>query len=79
MDSNSRVAVKDVARLAGVSVATVSRVSACLSVVQESTKRRVEAAIAISNYVSNEAGRSLSRFCLAARRDSLSPSKKIPG
>src|SRR4051812_29260828 len=50
--------IKDVARLAGVSTATVSRTLAEPEKVTEATRRKVEAAIRRSGYVRNALARS---------------------
>lgn len=57
--------LNDVARLAGVSHQTVSRVVNNRPHVSEATRRRVEEALAASGYVPNEAARAL-----AARQSS---------
>lgn len=54
--------IKDVARLAGVSVATVSRVINSDDVVTRETKQRVEAAVKSLNYSPNLLGRNLRRL-----------------
>lgn len=51
--------IKDVAKEAGVSVATVSRVINRNGYVQEETRKLVEAAISKLNYLPNEVARSL--------------------
>lgn len=51
--------IKDVAKEAGVSVATVSRVLNQNGYVQENTRKMVEAAIKKLNYLPNEVARSL--------------------
>ncbi|MDO7905596.1 LacI family DNA-binding transcriptional regulator [Paenibacillus sp. JX-17] len=53
------VTIKEVARLAGVSVATVSRVINETGYVHEDTRRKVEAAVQTLNYTPNEVARSL--------------------
>jgi LacI family transcriptional regulator, repressor for deo operon, udp, cdd, tsx, nupC, and nupG len=50
--------IKDVARLAGVSIATVSRTLATPEKVSEATRRKVQQAIQRSGYVRNELARS---------------------
>lgn len=55
----NRATIRDVARLAGVSVATVSRVLNKSGYVKEETRFRIEAAIRQCNYRPNEAARSL--------------------
>ncbi|MFG3701742.1 LacI family DNA-binding transcriptional regulator [Micromonospora sp. NPDC047620] len=61
--SNSRLTVREIARLAGVSVATVSRVSNGTGQVSEETRRRVLRAIEEHGYRPDHLGRAL-----AARR-----------
>lgn len=51
--------IRDVARQAGVSIATVSRVHRGSAPVAEPTRRRVEAAIAELRYTPSRLGRSL--------------------
>ena len=53
--------IKDVARLAGVSTATVSRTLASPAKVAENTRQRVMAAVAESGYVANSMARNLRR------------------
>lgn len=53
------VTIKDVAELAGVSIATVSRVLNHLGVVNPDTERKVLSAVAMLNYQRNEVARSL--------------------
>jgi hypothetical protein len=68
VDQRPKPTIKHVARLAGVSVATVSRVTSGLTVVSESTKRRVEEAIASVGYKSNLAAVDMSSLASKARR-----------
>lgn len=56
---NSRVTVREIARLAGVSVATVSRVSNGIGQVSEETRRRVLNAIEAHGYRPDHLGRAL--------------------
>lgn len=58
-DENSMMTIKDVARLAGVSVATVSRVINESGYVNVDTRKKVEAAVKQMNYTPNEVARSL--------------------
>jgi LacI family transcriptional regulator len=51
--------IKEVANLAGCSVATVSRVINNNGYVKEQTKKRIECAISELNYQPNEAARTL--------------------
>lgn len=53
------ITIKDVAKIAGVSVATVSRVINESGYVNIDTRKKVEAAIRQSNYSPNEVARSL--------------------
>jgi DNA-binding LacI/PurR family transcriptional regulator len=68
MDQRPKPTIKHVARVAGVSVATVSRVTSGLTVVSEPTKRRVEEAIASVGYKPNLAAVDMSRLASNARR-----------
>lgn len=54
--------IEDVARQAGVSIATVSRVLNSTAIVEASTARRVREAIAALNYIPRPAARSLAGF-----------------
>ena len=53
--------IKDVSRLSGVSIATVSRVVNSPHLVAPETRTKVEAAIAQTEYIPNQAARSLHR------------------
>jgi LacI family transcriptional regulator len=59
MKTNRRATIDDVARMAGVSIKTVSRVTNHEPNVRESTREKVEAAIAKLNYRPNLSARSL--------------------
>ncbi len=59
MNKNRKATIDDVARLAGVSIKTVSRVSNREPNVRESTREKVEAAIARLNYRPSMSARSL--------------------
>lgn len=59
----SRVTIADVARAAGVSTATVSRVLNGLGPVSAATRQRVQAAVAELHYAPHGAARSLARGC----------------
>ena len=54
-----RVTIKDVSRVAGVSIKTVSRVLNKEKYVREETKRRVEEAVAALNFSPSLAARTL--------------------
>ena len=60
-DAPSPPTIKDVARLAGVSLATVSRVLNAEPHVREETRLRVQRAVAVLNYRRNEAAAELRR------------------
>jgi LacI family transcriptional regulator len=59
---------KDVARLAAVSVATVSRVLSGSNQVKPETRERVMAAMKLCNYEPNEHALAISRLASLARR-----------
>ncbi len=59
MDSNIPVTIKDVARLAGVSIATVSRALNESDVVKDQTRKAVLEAVEKLGYNRNEVARSL--------------------
>lgn len=59
MDKGETATIKDVAKLAGVSIATVSRVLNKLGVVNPETERKVLSAVAMLHYQRNAVARSL--------------------
>ncbi len=59
MAKNDQATIKDVAKLAGVSIATVSRVLNNLGVVNPETERKVVSAVNMLHYQRNEVARSL--------------------
>ena len=59
MRNKKKVSIKDIARLSGVSVATVSRVINHNGRFSEETRKRVEAVIEQYHYTTNMAGKSL--------------------
>ncbi|MDD3903910.1 MAG: LacI family DNA-binding transcriptional regulator [Sphaerochaeta sp.] len=59
MEKNEQATIKDVAKLAGVSIATVSRVLNNLGVVNAETERKVLSAVAMLHYQRNAVARSL--------------------
>ncbi|NBR31803.1 MAG: LacI family transcriptional regulator, partial [Sphingomonadaceae bacterium] len=71
-----RVTIKDVSRVAGVSIKTVSRVLNKEKYVREETKRRVEEAVAALNFSPSLAARTLAgrrSFQIALLYDNHSP------
>ena len=68
MESSSEPTISSFAKLAGVSVATVSRVTSRQTIVREATRRRVEEAIALCGYTPNETASSMSQLAISARK-----------
>lgn len=57
--------IHDIARIAGVSAATVSRTLNMPNIVTSATRRKVAEAIAVCRWVPNENARRLSKRCAA--------------